>query len=79
MTCNGICMAYRAKRQGRAGRYVNGQKRCQVCEIFIKWDGLWCPCCRFRLRTRPRNTKHKMRTDVEESTVLQYVISLQIR
>ena len=26
-------------------RYSTGQKRCQICEIFIKWDGLWCPCC----------------------------------
>jgi hypothetical protein len=24
------------------GRYSIGQKRCQVCEIFLRWDGLWC-------------------------------------
>jgi hypothetical protein len=41
------------------GRYSTGQKRCQVCEIFLKWDGLWCPCCGYRLRTRPRNSKFK--------------------
>ncbi|HZC20317.1 MAG TPA: hypothetical protein VE223_01595, partial [Nitrososphaeraceae archaeon] len=41
------------------GRYVSGQKRCQICEIFIKWDGLWCPCCGYRLRTKPRNLKYK--------------------
>ncbi|MEW5841150.1 MAG: hypothetical protein AB1753_09120, partial [Thermoproteota archaeon] len=35
------------------------QKRCQICEIFIKWDGLWCPCCGYRLRTKPRNLKYK--------------------
>ncbi|MDQ4101194.1 MAG: hypothetical protein M3115_03285, partial [Thermoproteota archaeon] len=37
----------------------SGQKRCQICEIFIKWDGLWCPCCGYRLRTKPRNLKYK--------------------
>lgn len=36
-----------------------GQKRCQICEIFIKWDGLWCLCCGYRLRTKPRNLKYK--------------------
>ncbi|HEX6282022.1 MAG TPA: hypothetical protein VFZ67_07315, partial [Nitrososphaera sp.] len=41
------------------GRYASGQKRCQICEIFIKWDGLWCPCCGYRLRTKPRNLKYK--------------------
>jgi len=41
------------------GRYSAGQKRCQVCELFLMWDGFWCPCCGHRLRTRPRNTKFK--------------------
>jgi hypothetical protein len=27
------------------GRYAIGQKRCQVCSLFMKSDGLWCPCC----------------------------------
>jgi hypothetical protein len=25
----------------------------------MKWEGLWCPCCGYRLRTRPRNLKYK--------------------
>ena len=45
----------------RQGRYATGQKRCQICEIFIQWDGLVCPCCRYRLRLRPRNMKSKIR------------------
>ncbi len=31
-----------------------GQRRCQLCEMFIQWEGLWCPCCGVRLRTKPR-------------------------
>ena len=42
-----------------SGRYASGQRRCQICEIFIKWEGLWCPCCGYRLRTKPRNLKYK--------------------
>jgi hypothetical protein len=58
MTCKGICIRHKAHKQKGAGRYVTGQKRCQVCELFIKWDGLWCPCG-YRLRTKPRNLKYK--------------------
>ena len=42
-----------------SGRYANGQKRCQICELFIRWDGPWCPCCGYKLRTRPRNLRLK--------------------
>ncbi|MDH3339981.1 MAG: hypothetical protein OEL84_01705 [Nitrosopumilus sp.] len=53
--CKGVCDRYKATKPRGGSRYANGQKRCQVCEIFIKWEGLWCPCCGYRLRARPRN------------------------
>lgn len=59
MTCKGICTRHKAQKPVGAGRYASGQKRCQICEIFIKWEGLWCPCCGYRLRTKPRNLKYK--------------------
>jgi hypothetical protein len=59
MTCKGICIRHKAQKPVGSGRYSMGQKRCQICEIFIKWDGLWCPCCGYRLRTKPRNLKYK--------------------
>lgn len=59
MTCKGICPRYKAKKPFGMGRYEAGQRRCQVCEIFINWDGLWCPCCEYRLRNGPRGTKQK--------------------
>ena len=59
MTCKGICIRYKAQKPVGTGRYVSGQRRCQICEIFIKWEGLWCPCCGYRLRTKPRNLKYK--------------------
>lgn len=61
MTCKGICLRHRASKPIGSGRYSSGQKRCQVCEIFIKWDELWCPCCGYRLRTKPRNSAFKER------------------
>src|SRR5688500_3494659 len=59
MTCKGICGRHKAQKPVGSGRYASGQRRCQICEIFIKWDGLWCPCCGYRLRTKPRNLKYK--------------------
>jgi predicted amidophosphoribosyltransferase len=61
MTCKGICLRHRAQKPVNSGRYASGQKRCQVCEIFIRWDGLFCPCCGYRLRTKPRNSIFKKR------------------
>lgn len=59
MSCKSICVRYKATGRIVGGRYFNGQKRCQECEIWIRWEGLWCPCCGQRLRTKPRNVKFK--------------------
>jgi hypothetical protein len=59
VTCKGRCIRLRAQKPTGVGRYMVGQKRCQVCDVFIMWDGFWCPCCGYRLRTRPRNKKYK--------------------
>ena len=58
MVCKGICSRHRAMRPSTGKRYLIGQKRCQVCQIFINWQSFWCPCCGYRLRTKPRIKKH---------------------
>ena len=67
MTCKGICMRHKT-----SCRYVTGNKRCQVCEIFIKWDALFCPCCGYRLRNGPRSMKFKakLRMKQKENQIL---------
>jgi hypothetical protein len=57
--CKGICSRHRATKPIGTGRYASGQKRCQICEIFLDYEGLWCMCCGYRLRTKPRNLKMK--------------------
>src|SRR6188472_3774684 len=67
MPCKNICFQFKATRShapncqyySEKGRYDNGQKRCQICEIFIKWPGSRCPCCHTSLRTRPRPKKYR--------------------
>ena len=63
MACKNTCLRYRAPRPRPTGtgRYFSGQKRCQVCNIFLIWDELWCPCCGFRLRSKPHNSLGKLK------------------
>jgi len=61
MTCKGICEELKARRPVSGGRYEKGQKRCQLCAIFMETKNLHCPCCGYRLRSKPRGTKWKER------------------
>ena len=54
MTCKGICIRHKASRG-----YATGSKRCNRCNLYIKWEGLWCPCCGYKLRVGPRHSKFK--------------------
>lgn len=54
MNCRGICERLKVH-----GTYLSGKKRCAVCCINIKWDGLWCPCCNMRLKAKPLAKKDK--------------------
>ena len=59
MRCRERCLKYKVTRYSKGGRYLNGQKRCQVCNIFMNFDSFHCPCCGFRLRSTPRGSKWK--------------------
>jgi len=59
MVCRNICIRFKATKDRRSSYYVQGCKRCQTCEIFIKWRGTRCPCCQRPLRTKPHNRKGK--------------------
>jgi hypothetical protein len=62
MPCNGICIRHKAA----SNNYANGQKRCQICELFIRWDGIFCPCCGCRLRNGPRCFKFKAKLKLKQ-------------
>jgi len=62
MVCKGIeCIKLKAKKPFNIGRYASGQKRCQICNLFIIYEGRFCPCCSTRLRQKPRGLKYKER------------------
>ena len=72
MTCDGICKKHKAAGGGGNGksRYALGHKFCRLCGIYVKWDGKFCPCCNFMLRTRPRKSILKAKLREYEKNVL---------
>jgi len=52
--CNRKCKEFEAKKPIIGRRYGQGQKRCQMCETWVNYEGNWCPCCHYRLRTKSR-------------------------
>jgi uncharacterized Zn finger protein (UPF0148 family) len=41
--------------------------------LFIKWDGLFCPCCGYRLRIGPRNMKFKAKLRIKQKREIQEI------
>jgi hypothetical protein len=76
MACKGICIRHKAPVVSNGNRYPTGQKRCQICEIFIKWDGLWCPCCNYRLRMKPRDIHYREKLKTRRK-LAEYQLLLQ--
>lgn len=66
MTCKGICTKYQVTKQFGKSWYEGGNKMCTVCDIFIRYNDVRCPCCNFSLRTRPRNNKNNRQFDEKQ-------------
>ena len=60
MVCQGICHRYKiTKGKQDESWYKKGDKRCTTCAIYIKWEGLWCPCCGYMLRNKPKGNQYR--------------------
>ena len=68
MTCKGICIRHKAQKPINGSRYGSGQKRCQICDIFMQTEALFCLCCGYRLRTKPRSKKFKEKLRAKQLT-----------
>jgi len=58
-SCRGMCYEYKNLVVPRNGTYYYKWEnaRCSICVIYVKWDGIYCPCCGYRLRRRPRGSE----------------------
>jgi len=57
-SCKGNCNKYEAPPVA-FNRYSIGQKRCSVCDIFLIWEGSYCPCCGTMLRLNARSRRFR--------------------
>ncbi len=71
MSCKGSCEHHRAEKESLRGYYINGYKRCQVCDIYLNWEGFYSPCCGRKLRAEPRNKKLKMKMKIMKRDIVQ--------
>ena len=55
MMIRGICNQFLTSGGGMISRYNMGLKRCTECSLFIKFEGIRCPCCSHVLRTKSRS------------------------
>ena len=58
--CKGLCeLKKETSFIHGVSRYLQGQKYCKSCGIWIVWDNIRCPCCSYPLKIRPNNRKNK--------------------
>jgi len=63
--CNGICYKFAITKNPFRSMFGLGFVRCSDCECFLESQSckknnggsLICPCCRYQVRTSPRNKK----------------------
>ena len=54
--CRDIHGQYAEKVALRYGSpYDRGFKKCGHCDVYIRYEGVFCPCCSARLRDRPKS------------------------
>ncbi|PJC49880.1 MAG: hypothetical protein CO032_07705 [Nitrosopumilales archaeon CG_4_9_14_0_2_um_filter_34_16] len=61
-TCKGICIRFKSTHNTNFERfrYSSGQKYCSYCALFFHTEEVTCPCCRLRLRSKPKSKKYGM-------------------
>lgn len=54
--CKGYCVDYVNPVNPMNGNYYTDWHncRCSICSKYLEWDGIYCPCCGYRVRRRPR-------------------------
>ena len=61
--CREICRRkeYKFTRRYCGEYYSQGAKRCNSIKcggVWMKYEGVWCPCCGFKLKSRRRDKKN---------------------
>ena len=65
--CRDICKDWQNKVIHRNGDYYIKQEncRCSICMKYLKWEGMFCPCCGYRVRRRPRGSESAIKCQIK--------------
>ena len=58
-TCTGLCSRFKPNKLPGNTRYKIGQKWCSLCGLFFFSEEFTCPCCKTKLRSKPKNRKYR--------------------
>lgn len=70
--CKGTCTnpEYETKKTVR-GPLREKYRKCSKCCVFLKYQGIFCPCCGVRLKHSPRNNCARKRYYKTKYEILQ--------
>jgi len=78
MACRNLCERFNSRYTVGGSHYTNGKKYCRRCEVYILYDGIFCPCCGMALRTSPTSKRDKeklrqsqLRREEEEDRIIR--------
>ena len=65
-SCKGYCKDYENSYSRKKNFYHDSANcRCSICDIYLKWEGNYCPCCGYRVRRRPRGSHAAIKCQIQ--------------
>jgi len=65
--CRGICDQYKVSVKS----YHNNQfKKCIICDVFLDKSHDRCPCCKMKIRCKPKGSKDKRSAEGDQALTL---------
>lgn len=69
--CKNACLNPKYEHKKHVKDIANSPyKKCSKCCVFIKYEGLFCPCCGVHLSNRAKNNKARQRRNKDHFTTI---------
>ena len=76
--CKNICKDYQVVKEKFAQSYydIENARYCAMCCIFVKWEGVWCPCCSVKLRTKKKYKGYLARKESKRLNIINVTVKV---
>lgn len=58
--CKSLCIT-KHKTYAMPGSVYKNKPKCNVCCVRIEWDGIYCPCCGYKLSRRVKKGEREVK------------------